>query len=246
MKPEIKVKCLIVDDEPLAIKILTDYVSQVPFLELVASYTNPIKAIKTLREEKIELLFLDIEMDELTGIQLLKSLTRKPIVIFTTAFDSYALEGYDLNVTDYLLKPISFERFIKAIDKAVNQLNPDRKGHIQKDSMISNPMDDFLFVKTESKLLKVFFKDIFFVEGQGDYLMIHTEEKRIMTLQNFTSLEKILPTENFIRVHRSYVVAFDKIESIERNRIIIKKHYIPISQTYKQNFDDLLKTKRLS
>ena len=185
-------------------------------------------------------------MEGLTGIQLLKVLKNRPQVIFTTAFDSYALEGYELDALDYLLKPFSLERFIKATEKAFNKLKTEGQQQpiIQNITQQINP-DDFLFVKTENRLQKVFFKDILFVEGQGDYLRINTPKERIMTLQKFSSLQALLPENLFVRVHKSYLVSLEKIENITRNRIKIGEHLIPISESYKKEFYEKLDPRKL-
>ena len=241
-----KIKCLAVDDEPLALEIITDYISKVGYLELAGTFDNALDTINYLKEHPVDLIFLDIQMEGLTGIQLLKVLKNRPQVIFTTAFDSYALEGYELDALDYLLKPFSLERFIKATEKAFNKLKTEgpQQPIIQNITQQINP-DDFLFVKTENRLQKVFFKDILFVEGQGDYLRINTPKERIMTLQKFSSLQALLPENLFVRVHKSYLVSLEKIENITRNRIKIGEHLIPISESYKKEFYEKLDPRKL-
>lgn len=241
-----KIRCLAIDDEPLALEIITDYISKISYLELVKSFDNALDSIDFLKNNEVDLLFLDIQMEGLTGIQLMHVLRRPPLVIFTTAFDSYALEGYELEALDYLLKPFSLERFIKAAEKAYKKLSgkeiptelPAAPGHAISSS-------DYIFIKTENRLQKVFFNDILFVEGQGDYLRVNTPKGRIMTLQKFSSLMALLPEDRFIRVHKSWIVSMDKIESISRNRIRIGEHYIPISESYKKDFFARLEDKKL-
>jgi DNA-binding LytR/AlgR family response regulator len=219
------INCIIVEDEPLALKRTKEYVGKIPYLNLLQSFDNGFEAIGFLKNQQIELIFLDIKMDELSGIQLLESLDRKPYVIVTTAYTEYALKGYELSVIDYLLKPFSLERFIQAVEKVSCLLDKSPKDN-----------RDFFFVKTEYRIEKIFYQDILFIEGMRDYRCIQTNSKKIMTLQTFTELVQELPKSKFCRVHKSYIVTFDKIDLIERNRIKIKDKLIPISETYKENF----------
>jgi two-component system, LytTR family, response regulator len=219
------INCIIVEDEPLALKRTKEYVGKIPYLNLLQSFDNGFEAIGFLKNQQIELIFLDIKMDELSGIQLLESLDRKPYVIVTTAYTEYALKGYELSVIDYLLKPFSLERFIQAVEKVSCQLDKSPKDN-----------RDFFFVKTEYRIEKIFYQDILFIEGMRDYRCIQTNSKKIMTLQTFTELVQELPKSKFCRVHKSYIVTLDKIDLIERNRIKIKDKLIPISETYKENF----------
>ena len=219
------IRCIIIEDEPLALKRTKEYVEKIPYLDLIHSFDNGFEAIGFLKEHNIDLIFLDIKMDELSGIQLLESLDKRPYVIITTAYSDYALKGYELNVTDYLLKPFTIERFIKAVEKVADIF--ERKNENNR---------DFFFVKTDYKIEKVFFKDVFFIEGMRDYRNIQTESRKILTLQTFGDLEKELPDSLFIRVHKSFMVALNKIDLIERNRIKIKDKMIPIGETYKENF----------
>jgi DNA-binding LytR/AlgR family response regulator len=237
--------CIAIDDEPLALEIITAYIEKVPFLKLLRTFDNAIDSIDFIKKNKVDLMFLDIEMEALTGIQLIHALKDRPEVIFTTAYDSYAVEGFELDAADYLLKPISFERFVKSVDKVYDKfIFPKSKtgtpGHSAK-----NSSGNFIFVKTENRLQKVAFSDILFIEGQGDYLKIVTTNARIMTLQNFKKFEATLPPENFIRVHKSYLVALNKIESISRNRIKIGNTLIPVSDSYKNAFYEVISKKGL-
>jgi two-component system, LytTR family, response regulator len=241
----VKIKCLAIDDEPLALEIITDYISKVSYLELVKSFDNALDSIEFLKKNQVDLIFLDIQMEALTGIQFLHVLKERPHIIFTTAYDSYALEGYELDAVDYLLKPFSLERFIKAVEKVYTKMNQSEKREEPRELIIKTNPNDFLFVKTENRLQKVFFHDILFVEGQGDYLRINTPKSRIMTLQKFSRLQDILPDEQFFRVHKSWLVAIDKIDSISRNRIRIGDTYIPISESYRKAFFALLDNKKL-
>ena len=223
------INCIIVEDEPLALKRTKEYVGKIPYLNLVQYFDNGFEAIGYLKNQQVDLVFLDIKMDELTGIQLLESLERKPYVIVTTAFSEYALKGYELSVVDYLLKPFSLERFIQAVEKVSVLLDKS-----------TNENRDFFFVKTEYRIERVFFQDILFIEGMRDYRCIQTNTKKILTLQTFTELVQELPKSKFCRVHKSYIVTLDKIDIIERNRIKIKDKMIPISETYKENFYTLI------
>jgi two-component system, LytTR family, response regulator len=240
------IQCIAVDDEPLALDIIEDYIKKIPFLELKKTFVSAIECIDYLKHNKVDLLFLDIQMEELTGIQLLRVLKEKPEVIFTTAYDNYALQGFELDVTDYLLKPISFERFVKAVDKVYEKLALQHlPNSIQKEAILPGKDNDFFFVKTEFRLQKVFLSDILYIEGMGDYLRIVTTKERIMTLQNFKKVEAVLPEPRFIRVHRSFMVALDKITSVERNRIKISDQLIPIGENYRKPFFTLLESKGL-
>lgn len=241
-----KISCIAVDDEPLALEVVEDYIGKIPFLELLKSFDNAIQAIDFLRHQTVDLLFLDIQMEELTGIQMLNILKPKPEVIFTTAYDKFALQGYELDVTDYLLKPISFERFVKAVDKVHEKLCRQQNSRCAPmEVSIFNPRIDYFFIKSGFKLHKVSFDDILYVEGQGDYLKIVTPKVRIMTLQTFKGIEEILPPSNFIRTHKSYIVAIDKIESIEGNMIKIADKQLPVGESYKKNFQALLDRKKI-
>ena len=236
-------KCIAIDDEPLALEIIIDYITKVPFLELINSFDNALESIDFLRENEIDLMFLDIQMESFTGIQLVQALSKRPEVIFTTAHDSYAVKGFELDAVDYLLKPISFERFVKAADKVYNKLRPNQDKRKYSEVTISNPLENYFFVKTENRLQKVFFNDILYIEGQGDYLRIIATNTKIMILQNFKTISSILPKTNFIRVHKSYMVAINKIETVTRNRISIGNTTIPVSDSYKNIFYETLKEK---
>lgn len=245
-----KIDCIAIDDEPLALDIIRDYALKVPFLNLVQTFDNALEALDFLKQHKVDLLLLDIQMDDLTGIQLLNVIKQKPLVVFTTAYDKFAVQGYELDALDYLLKPISFERFLRAVDKAYDRLNPRMEVRPSEPvnnhtTHIQHAADDYFFVKTEFHLEKVKFSDILFIEGMGDYLLIQTTAGRIMTLQNFKKIEEVLPLGLFQRVHKSYIVALDKIQKIERNRIYINQKIIPISDTYKKLFYDVLEGKKL-
>jgi DNA-binding LytR/AlgR family response regulator len=242
-----KLKCIAIDDEPLALEIITAYIEKVPFLKLLKTFDNAIDSIDYIKNNKIDLMFLDIEMESLSGIQLIHALKERPEIIFTTAYDSYAVEGFELDAADYLLKPISFERFVKSVDRVYNNLKasrPKQEGESQSTVRFSSS-GNYIFVKTENRLQKVAFSEILYIEGQGDYLKIVTPSAKIMTLQNFKKFEETLPRDNFIRVHKSYLVAINKIESISRNRIKIGNTLIPVSDSYKNAFYEVIGKKGL-
>ncbi len=219
--------CIIIEDEPLALERTKEFVNKVPFLKLTATFDNAINGLDYLKKHAVDMLFLDINMDELSGIELLESFKINSQVILTTAYQEYALKGYELSITDYLLKPFSFNRFLQAVNKATDNIS-------KKDTPDSTL--DFIFVKTENRLEKVSFKDIICIEGMRDYRRIHTTTKKIMTLQNFKELEQIIPSSVICRVHKSFMVALDKINTIERSRIYIDNLVIPISDSYREAF----------
>ncbi|MEP2669277.1 MAG: LytTR family DNA-binding domain-containing protein [Cyclobacteriaceae bacterium] len=230
-----KYNCIIIEDEPLALEKTKSFVSKVPFLHLSATFDNALTGLAYLNNNKVDLLFLDINMDELTGIELLESTKIDCQVIITTAYQEYALKGYELQITDYLLKPFTFNRFLQAVNKA--QANFVRH--------TSEAQPDFIFVKTENRLEKIMLDEIVYIEGMRDYRRIHTIHKnvKIMTLQNFSEFEKLIPPSLVCRVHKSYMVALNKIISIERGRIKIADQMIPISETYRDAFFELIKNK---
>ncbi len=247
-------KCIAVDDEPLALDIIEDYVSKVPFLELIKRTENAIEALQLVQAGGIDLVFLDIQMPDLTGIQFLKIASGKSNYILTTAYSQYALESYDLNVSDYLLKPIAFDRFYKAVEKVHNQLlksepvaaTPKPEPPAVQGLMSAHaPVQDFIFVKTEHKIQKIQLDDILYIEGLKDYISIFTKTERVITLQNMKKMEETLPKGEFIRVHKSYIIALDKIESIERSRISIASKIIPIGDTYRDEFFKLIDGKNI-
>jgi len=241
-----KINCIAVDDEPPALLQMEDYISKVPFLNLLKTFDNAIDTIEFLKSNQVDLLFLDIEMESFTGIQLLKVIKNKPKVILTTAYDSYAIQAFDLEVSDYLLKPISFERFLKSVEKifdGIFQKNNNTK-NINIPSAKEND-DNYIFVKADYKMQRVNFKDILYIEGLKEYLIIKTLTGKVITLSNFKKIEERLPASNFIRVHKSFIVALDKIESIERHRIKIADKLIPIGESYYKSFFEVLEKLKL-
>ncbi|MEM9673379.1 MAG: LytR/AlgR family response regulator transcription factor [Cyclobacteriaceae bacterium] len=234
-----EIKCIAVDDEPLALKIIEDYVARIPFLKLQTTFSNALDSLEFLKDNSIDLVFLDIQMEGLTGVQLLKVLKNRPLVVFTTAYDSYALQGFELDVVDFLLKPIAFERFLSAVERVHDRLNGGNLNTLL--TSIPTKPNDYFFVKTGFKIQKVNFTDIQYIEGQGDYLKIVTIHEKIMTLQSFKELSETLPSSKFVRVHKSYVVGIDHVHSIERNRITTASEIIPVSETYRLPFSQFLK-----
>ena len=231
-----KIHCIIIDDEPLARKGLREYIQDVDFLELVGEFDNPLKATECFEDQKIELMFLDIHMPKLTGIEFLRSLQHPPQVIFTTAYPQYAVEGFDLNVVDYLVKPISFDRFLKSVMKAKEVLSR------QPASTSQSSADDYVFIKADNKLVKIFYHEILFVEALQNYVSIHTKTKKYITYLTFKSIEEYLPIDRFIKTHKSYIISASKIDNIDGNDIRIGEHHIPISRTSKdQVMERLLK-----
>jgi two-component system LytT family response regulator len=223
------INCIIVEDEPLAMEKVKDFLSKVPYLNLLGCFNNGLDIIGFLKEQAVDLIFLDIEMEGLTGIQLLEALAIKPHIIITSAYDKYALKGYELNISDYLLKPFQFDRFIKAVEKVYSELS--KNAHRQM---------DFFFVKTEYRIEKIFIKDVLYIEGMRDYRCIQMEKGRLLTLQTFGELEKMLPDDKLCRIHKSYMVAVSKIESVERSRVRIKDKLMPVSESYKKRFYSLI------
>lgn len=231
--------CLIVEDEPLARNLLTEYVKKVSFLTLVKACSNPMEALEVLRTNTVDILFLDIQMPEITGITLLKILQKKPMVILTTAYSEYALESYELDVVDYLLKPITFDRFLKAVDKASQRItSPATNPVVEKIQSETSP--DFVFVKDGTKLVKINFDDVLYVEGLKDYVTIHTKTQKVVTLQRLKSLEMQLPADRFIRIHHSYIIALKAIDVIHKGEVQIGNAMIPISDSYKKAFKEVI------
>lgn len=237
------IRCFILDDEPMAISLLTEYAKKMPQLELVGSSTFAFDALKIVENEDVDLLFIDIQMPELTGLQMMDILGNRTRYIVTSAYSEYALKGYEYQVLDYLLKPISFERFYKSIQKAKDYFQPVVQPAAPSNSSPQVKGEpDFLFVKTDGKLIKILLKDLLFVEGLKDYLCLHLKTEKIIILDTFLELEKKLPKGDFMRVHKSYVVRLDQIDTIERNRIFIQNKIIPIGKTYVEHFQQWIQS----
>ncbi len=234
------ITCLIVEDEPLARNLLIDYVKKVPSLELIEACSSPLAALEVLKQKKVDLLFLDIHMPEITGITLLKVLQKKPLVILTTAYSEYALESYDFDVVDYLLKPITLERFLRAVDKVSHRLGSVQAVSVQKEKLPIIEDQDFIFVKDGTKLIKIRYADILFVEGLKDYVTIHTRQQKVVSLQRLKILEEQLPSNKFIRIHNSFIVALGAIDVVHKGDVQIGSAMLPISDSYKKNFKELI------
>lgn len=238
--------CIIIDDEPLAIEILKDYIEKIPFMELLHSFRNPLKALEYLKENKIDLIFLDINMPDLTGMQFLNSLIHHPMVIFTTAYSEYAVESYEYDAVDYLLKPIEFVRFIKATNRALEQFMLIEKESLSNDGkketnrLLKN--DQFL-IKSGTDLHKININDILYIQGAGNYCLFFTAKKKIMSLISLNELLKILPSSLFTRIHKSYIINLDHIDVIEKDQVNILDRLIPIGDKYKNYFFKIVNPK---
>lgn len=232
-----KMRFIIVDDEPLAQRVIEKYAVDIPTLELVGKCDSAFAAMELLSRVKVDLMFLDINMPKLLGIDFLKMLHNRPLVVFTTAYREYALDGYELDVVDYLTKPFSFERFYKSIQKA-QELFSLRNGHNTESFTIKekNEDDTVIFVKADSKIFKVDLNQILFIEALGDYVKIHTVNSTIVTYQSLKGIEEQLPADKFPRVHKSFIVAFNKIDLIDGNTIKIGKFEIPVGKNYRKEF----------
>lgn len=239
MQHKNKIRCLIIDDEPLAREILKQHISSVEALELMGSCSNALDALSFLKEQPVDLLFLDIQMPQILGTNFIRTLKKPPKIIFTTAYRKYAIEGFELDAVDYILKPISFERFLKAVNKVLqmnmgsDQLpmppNAEHEGH-----------SSFLYFRADRKMVKIFFKDILFVESLKDYIKIVTLSKTIVTKYVLSTLEEMLPTNEFLRIHKSFIVAIDKIESYNADCIHVQKNELPIGRLYKLDVNRVL------
>ncbi|MFO7258455.1 MAG: LytTR family DNA-binding domain-containing protein [Bacteroidota bacterium] len=218
------IKCLAVDDEPLAIDLLTSYICKIPELQLVGTHSNPFHALDTLRNTDVDLLFLDINMPEMHGIELYKRIPHPPKVIFITAYDQYAAQGFEVDAIDYLIKPVSFSRFATAINKAIDRIR------------IQNRKNDFIFVRSEHSIIKVSLDEVYYIEGYKDYVKIHTTSGNpILTITSIKAIETLLP-DNFLRIHKSFIIAIDKIIAIRKGKVLIKDKYIPIGDSYREIF----------
>lgn len=229
-----KIKCIIVDDEPVARKIIREFVEEVNFLTLAGEFENALKAERFLKTEEAEIVFLDIEMPKLSGLDWLKRSTVKPVVILTTAFPEYALEGYELDIIDYLLKPIRFSRFLKAAQKAKDFIRMKNAGnHLTEPS--------WLFVRSDKRIEKIEPDDILYIESTGNYIHIHTKDRSIIAYLTLTGIEKELPASGFVKIHQSYIVNFSRIEAIEGNQVKVDNKMLPIGRSYKDEFMKMIR-----
>ncbi|MES1217773.1 MAG: LytTR family DNA-binding domain-containing protein [Bacteroidota bacterium] len=238
------INCIIIDDEPLARKGLREYIADIDFLGLAGEFDSPLKAVELINKGDIHLLLLDIQMPKITGLDFLKTIHQPPPVIFTTAYPQYALDGFELNALDYLVKPVSFDRFLKAAMKAKEYYEVRQKNSVKENEFPVSP--DYFFVKADNKLMKIAYDDILFIEALQNYVTIHTKDKKHITYLTFKSVEEYLPADKFIKTHKSYIVSLSKIDSIEGNEIHIGSHHIPISRNEKEEvMEKLLKGKFL-
>ncbi len=241
-----KIKCVAIDNENLSLELLKGFINKIPFLELAGAYINPLDAISFLNKNKTDLVFTDVEMTGINGIQLINTLNNKPMVIIVSAHTKYAIDGYSINALDYILKPFPFEKLLKAVNKAYDQFY-NRQSYSVKGSE-DNQKDNCssIYVKSDYRILKLNLNEILIIEGYNDYVKIHTtNSKPILSLLNLKNLEEKLPAKEFVRVHRSYIVSVDKIDIIEKKHIIIGSHHIPISNTYNDNFFEVIEKKNI-
>ncbi len=226
--------CIVVDDEPFALELISNYVLKTPSMELLNSFTNPFKALSYLQNNSVDLVFLDINMPELTGLQLIKSLNNPPRVIFTTAYPEFGAESYEYNAIDYLLKPIKYERFLKAVDKIGNAL----------DKSLSNDKNENVFIKSGTQINQVSINSIRYIEGAGNYMIFYTDSKKIMALMSMKEVSELLPGNEFVRIHKSFVVSLSHIDIIEKHRVIIQGDPVPIGITYREDFLQRFKSRK--
>jgi DNA-binding LytR/AlgR family response regulator len=230
-------KCVIIDDEPLAVDLLQDFVKKVDALELVSTFNNAIDAVSFINQNNIDLVFLDIQMPHFSGIDFLNTIEKKPLVIFTTAYSDYAVEGFNLGAVDYLVKPIPFHRFLKAVVRAQQVLQPVTNTAIAENNNAPEIEQDFMFVRAEYENVKLNFADILFIEGLKDYVKIYTTDNKFtLTLISLIKLENLLSSKGFARIHRSYIINIKHVKSIQKNKVLISDKRIPISESYKNSF----------
>ena len=221
-------KCLVIDDEPKALDILKDYIQKVPFLELAGAYRDSLKALNYLQNHPVDLIFLDVNMPDISGIQFLNALTIQPLIIFSTAYSEYAVESYDYNAVDYLLKPIEFERFLKAANKALEQF--------QLKKMTNKEGQDYILIKSGTDLYRLDVSEILYIEGSGNYVTFVTKNDEIMSLLKMKDVLRMLPVNQFYRIHKSFIVNFRQVALIEKDQVKIKDKKIPIGEAYKDRF----------
>jgi len=235
-----KLRCLAIDDEPMALDIISDYTKKVPFLELTGAYRDSLKALDYLQQNKVDLIFLDINMPDLTGIQFLKSILNQPLVIFTTAYSEYAVESYDFAAVDYLLKPIEFERFLKAANRALEKYQLLKQG-IPSENLVNDKIE-FIMLKSGQDLHKIKIADILFIESAGNYVTFHLKSDRIISLLSMNKVLEMLPQNHFSRIHKSFIIALRHITKIERHQVLIGNIEIPIGNYYRESFMRIIET----
>lgn len=236
------IRCAILDDEPMAVALLSKYVEKISSFELVKATTNPFEILELIAQTTIDVLFIDIQMPELTGLQMMEMLGNKTKFVITSAYSEYALKGYEHNVVDYLLKPISFDRFYKCIQKIESLSQEKPAPAVEVLAKTEEKTEEFLFIKTDGKLVKINLNDLLLVEGLKDYLYLHLKNEKLIVLDTLKEFEAKLPTPYFMRVHKSYIIRLDQIETIERNRVFIQSKIVPIGETYKIKFQDWVKS----
>jgi two-component system LytT family response regulator len=236
------INCLLVEDEPLARNLLTEYIGQVPYLHLAGACATPSAAFAALRNQPVDVLFLDVQMPEMTGLTLLKMLPHKPLVVLTTAYSEYALESYDFDVVDYLLKPITLDRFLRAVHKVYTRWETPVASAVAP-LKTAEPL--YTFVKDGSQLIKVWWADILYVEGLRDYVTVHTKQRKIVSLQQIKALAEQLPADRFVRIHHSCIVALDAIDIVHKDKVQIGERYLPVSATYQKAFRQAIEHHRL-
>lgn len=234
-----KLNCIAIDDEPLALELIESHISKIPYLTFVGGFPDPMKALHVLKTESIDLIFLDINMPDVSGIDFLKSLAQPPKVVFTTAYDNYAIQGFELNAVDYLLKPVSFSRFLLAADRVLESLQP----RLYREA---DDTPEYIFVKSEHNVLKVSCDDIFYVEGYKDYVKIFTKETRpILTINTIKSIENLLSSRRFARIHKSYIISVGKIKSFRNGKVLVGEKHIPIGDSYREFFNQRIVAGRI-
>ncbi|MCY1481224.1 Transcriptional regulatory protein YehT [compost metagenome] len=236
------IRCAILDDEPMAVALLSKYVEKISSFELVKATTNPFEILELIAQTTIDVLFIDIQMPELTGLQMMEMLGNKTKFVITSAYSEYALKGYEHNVVDYLLKPISFDRFYKCIQKIESLSQEKPAPAVEVLAKTEEKQDEFLFIKTDGKLVKINLNDLLLVEGLKDYLYLHLKNEKLIVLDTLKEFEAKLPAPSFMRVHKSYIIRLDQIETIERNRVFIQNKIVPIGETFKIKFQDWVKS----
>ena len=235
------IKCVIVDDEPWAVDLLVSYIKKTDFLSLSLATSSPLEALRYIANQSVDLIFLDINMPEMTGIQVMEILSKKVLIIISSAYPQYAVNSYEYNVIDYLLKPIEFNRFLKGavkVDNALNKLALEKDKSNLEESIFKR---EFLFIKTDGKLIRVNYDEILYVEGKRDYISIATKTDKLISLDTLANMETILPTSTFIRIHKSFIIALDKIDYIQGNRVCLKNDFLPIGETYKSTLLKVIK-----
>ncbi|WP_321287421.1 LytTR family DNA-binding domain-containing protein [uncultured Sunxiuqinia sp.] len=228
------IRAIVVDDEPLAQNVIKQFAKDIPELEIVCCCNNALEASSLLKDEHADLMFLDVNMPRLSGLDFLKNLTNPPLVILTTAYADYAMEGYELNILDYLKKPFSFERFYKAVQKADEQLKLMTALHHEEHN------EDYIYIKANKKAIRVEFKSIIYIEGLGDYIKVHLKDKHLVTNLSMKKMEELLPAAEFFRIHKSYIIRLDQIQSIEGNQLEINGQKLPIGNNFRHDFQELI------